>query len=176
MVFSRTHGVFITAVMLFVVVAGGLIGYQELILREGQTTILATRPVDPRDLFRGEYVILRYAIESDEQVLQVADGVSDGGVLFIKLGEDDRGIAAVERVQINRPASLDGLWIKGEVRNGRVRFPSIEQFYVPEGSGTPIERLRSDLHVGVTLHEGEARVTHLLDASLEAINPALYME
>lgn len=176
MIFSRTHGVFIGAIILFVVVAGGLIGYQELILHQGQTTILATRPVDPRDLFRGEYVILRYAIESDELVLNALRDVPDGEVIFITLVEDVRGVAQVEQVHTDRPTTPGGLWIEGEMRNGQVRFPSIEQFYVPEGSGTPIENLRNELHVAVTLHDGQARVIHLLDESLEVIDPALYLE
>ena len=173
---NKKHTTFIVAMVAIVLVVGGLIYHQERIIQEGETTILATRPVDPRDLFRGEYVILRYAIESDDEVDLNASDMRDGTVLYIKLGEDSDGIAQVSEVSKRAPRSFDGLWIAGEITSGRVRFPSIEQFYVPEGSGTPIERLGNDLHVEVVLKDGEARVVNLLDASLEVIDPNAYIE
>ena len=52
----------------------------------------------------------------------------------------------------------------------------MEQFYVPEGAGRPIERLRSDLHVEIALKDGEARVVQLLDDELNVIDPTTYLE
>lgn len=172
----RKHAVFILAVVVIVVVFAGLIYSQERIITTGDTTILATRPVDPRDLFRGEYVILRYEIENDDMVTAVARDMPDGANVYLKLEENSDGIAQVHEVMTSQPDSFDGLWIQGDVTNGRVRFPSIEQFYVPEGSGTPIERMRNDIHVQVTLKDGEARAVHLLDDQLEMIDPATYIE
>jgi len=153
---------------------------QETILRRGVTTILETRPVDPRDLFRGEYVILRYEIEREKRVLAVANDLPDGTPVYVNLVEDAKRVARVRRVRELAPESFnDGLWIKGEVDKTSwetiVRFPSIEQFYVPEGSGTPIERL-DNVHVAVTLREGEARVVNLLDGNLNVIDPKSYIK
>jgi len=172
----RNHTVFAVAIFSIVLVVGGLIYHQERILKEGQTTILATRPVDPRDLFRGEYVILRYSIENDEKVLAEIDGVEDGSALFIKLSEDEDGIAYVNEAHRTAPKVFEGLWIEGEVDGRRVRFPSLEQFYLPEGTGKQVERLGDNLHVKVILKDGEARVVQLLDKTLNVIDPKSYLE
>ena len=41
---------------------GAMIGHRALILRDGAEVRLAIVPVDPRDLFRGDYVVLTYEI------------------------------------------------------------------------------------------------------------------
>ena len=40
----------------------GTTARQEFVLARGRTILLETRPVDPRDLLRGDYLILRYKI------------------------------------------------------------------------------------------------------------------
>lgn len=174
--FNRKHVGFAVALSAIVLIVGGLIYQQERILRGGVVTILETRPVDPRDLFRGEYVILRYTIESDENIQEVASELQSGDQLYIKLIENEKGVASVAEVRGSSPDSLEGLWIIGEVSGGRVRFPALEQFYVPEGTGRSVENFRGDLHVEIVLREGEARVVGLLDGSLNKINPASFLE
>jgi uncharacterized membrane-anchored protein len=176
MINKKNHLIFAGAIVTIVLIVGGLIYQQEKILQEGSMTILETRPVDPRDLFRGEYVILRYAIEDDEKIKEEATRLQTGDTLFIKLVEDENGVASVSEVSDMSPDSFEGLWIAGEVSGSRVRFPSLEQFYVPEGAGRSIENFRSDLHVEVVLKEGEARVTGLLDGSLNKIDPESFLE
>jgi uncharacterized membrane-anchored protein len=177
---NKKHCAFFGALILIVLVIGGLIYQQEKILQEGDSIILATRPVDPRDLFRGEYLILRYEIENDEKIQTAIarENVKDGEELLIQLSIGENGVASVIAATavdaINEP--LEGLWIVGEVNRSGVRFPSLEQFYVPEGAGLPIERLGNDLHVKVVLRDGEARVTQLLDAELNVIDIESYLE
>ena len=155
---------------LLVVLVGGIV-FQEMILRSGQTTILETRPIDPRDLFRGEYVILRYAIEDDELVQEVASEASKGESVYIVLKEDTRGIAHVSGASTARPNDTSQPWLRGTIgERGFVRFPSLEQAYVPEGAGLPVESMGSDLHVEVALKNGTARVVRLLDADLQPID------
>jgi len=176
MINKNKHLRFAGAIISIVLVVGGLIYQQEKILQEGSMTILETRPVDPRDLFRGEYVILRYAIENDEKIQEEVAKLKAGDTLFIKLVEDENGVASVSGVSDRSPDSFEGLWIAGEINGGRVRFPSLEQFYVPEGAGRSIEDFRSDLHVEVVLNKGEARVVGLLDGSLNKIDPESFLE
>ena len=45
----------------------GLVAYKEVTLRFGTEVMLQTVPVDPRDLFRGDYVTLRYGISTLER-------------------------------------------------------------------------------------------------------------
>lgn len=179
------HIAFAAALLLFIGVVGGLILTQERILKQGETTILETRPVDPRDLFRGEYVILRYAIETGEVIEREISMLPDGYPVYLKLVEDERGIGRVERVTTRDPkinieegdeADDDDLWVRGEMEYGRVRFRSLEQFYVPEGAGGQIEQLRNDLHVEVSLRDGEARIIRLLDANLNEIDPSTMIQ
>ena len=40
----------------------GMVVRQETVLASGRTILLETVPVDPRDLLRGDYVLLRYKI------------------------------------------------------------------------------------------------------------------
>ena len=55
---------FIAVIAVQIVFLLGLVGYRESILSLGRTAVLETVPVDPRDLFRGEYVVLRYEIST----------------------------------------------------------------------------------------------------------------
>ncbi|HIA16964.1 MAG TPA: hypothetical protein EYN72_09330, partial [Dehalococcoidia bacterium] len=55
---------FIAVIAVQIVFLLGLVGYRESILSLGRTAVLETVPVDPRDLFKGEYVTLRYEIST----------------------------------------------------------------------------------------------------------------
>lgn len=168
--------VFFLGIVLMLGVLVGLTMNQERIIRGGTEVVLETRPVDPRDLFRGEHVILRYAIEEDPMVKQFALGLRPGSTIYILLERGPRGVARVYGVGDTPPdPNAAEAWIAGEVgRFGEVRFPSIEQFYVPEGAGGPIEDMRNDLHVKVSLQDGEARIIELLDGSLTPVDPFEY--
>lgn len=173
---NKKHLFPIIAFLVLVLVLGGFIYTQEQILTNGQEVILKTRPVDPRDLFRGEYVILRYEIEAAEMVTDQAQLLQDGKQIYLKLETDSSGVAQVVAVQTTEPDFSDGVWLAGEVSYNTVRFRDLEQFYVPEGAGLAIEDLREELHVRITIHDGEARVVALLDQNLEEINPKDYIE
>lgn len=173
---NKKHLGFIIAILVLIVVVGGLIYQQEKIINNGAVTILKTRPVDPRDLFRGEYVILRYEIENDEKITSEAKEMDNGSILYIKLQEDTNGIAYVDEVTRKKPASYEGLWIIAEINRKQARFPSLEQFYVPEGAGGPIERMRDKLHARVVLSDGKARVIELLDDNLNVIDSKSQIE
>jgi len=59
---TRWLWVGLVGLQLFSIVAFGV--YQEFVLRTGTQITLQTTPIDPRDLFRGEYVVLRYEIST----------------------------------------------------------------------------------------------------------------
>ncbi len=173
----KKHLAIILPVGMIVLVLGGIIFYQEQLIRNGQTVILQTRPVDPRDLLKGEYVILRYAIEQDPRVLTLAKRLPDDAPIYVRLKKDKRGVAQILSVSDRAPQSYGtDLYLVGVVNRNRVSFPSIGQFYVPEGAGLPIERLRDKLHVEVVLKDGKARVINLLDEQLNVIDPADYID
>ena len=75
---KSTHAFRYAAAAVFVaLLQTGVLGYQisqhALILRHGQEVLLKSLPVDPRDLLRGEYVILNYDISTIEPVLLVGE-------------------------------------------------------------------------------------------------------
>lgn len=181
---NKTHVLFVICLIFIFAIIGGLIYQQESILRSGDTVILKTRPVDPRDLLRGEYVILRYEIETDEQVVQYLEDrqqerdpdiqyARSREVVYLKL-EEVGGIHQV--AQISSQMGESGVWIEGNIQSGRVRFPDLEQYFVPEGAGLPIERLGSGIHVEVVVKDGESRIIRLLDKNLVEIDPRDYLE
>lgn len=171
----KKHLPFFLTILALIIFVVGSVMYQERILKQGDIVILETLPIDPRDLFRGEYVILRYVVENDELVRSVVTDNETLSKIYLELQLDSRGVASVARVSTTKPDWGSGLWLPGEVRFGRVRFPMLEQYYVPEGAGLPIERLGTEIHVAVRLHNGKARISHLLDGTLQPIDPSDYL-
>jgi len=173
----KKHGVFIGAIVFLVAALGLFIISQERILSGGEVTILKTAPVDPRDLLRGEYVILAYEIQQDQQISAFIEKSSlrTGDPVFISLKEDARGVASLADVHVNKPHGQSDLWLQGEVRGNRVSFPDIEQYFVPEGAGLPIERLGDSIHAEISLHRGNARVMQILNEKLMPLNPETFI-
>jgi len=162
---------FLTLVIMSILVF--MVARQEIILQSDHVVILKTRPVDPRDLFRGEYVILRYEIEQNDKVqdIVIENDLTDGQEIFLGLEEDSKTkLYSVVQVALSLPAD-DDLWIKGEVWGSSVRFSNLEQYFVPEGSGRAIEEMGSDIHAEIALKNGNARIIRLLDKDLESIDP-----
>jgi uncharacterized membrane-anchored protein len=98
-----------------------------------QTVMLQVEPVDPRDLFRGDYVTLGYAISRTPSA-QYEPGkpvyvtlVSDAGGRHYRAGQ----------FLAQPPAS--GVFIRGTAQGyGRVNY-GIESYYVQEGTGHDYE-------------------------------------
>ena len=69
--------VLIVVSALFVVIALAMIYSKEKVLTDGTVIELETQPVDPRDLLRGDYVILSYKINNvnfDKEFGEVTPG------------------------------------------------------------------------------------------------------
>ncbi len=151
------------------------------ILREGVEVTLQTQPVDPRDLLRGDYVVLRYDIS------QVPAGALAGKVadarhpdVFVKLAPNADGLyqavsVHAEPVTVTAPEVL----IRGRVGNyggscgaDRRRFCDklpikygLESYFVPEGEGRKLEDARNQQKlriVAAVLPSGRAAIKRLL--------------
>lgn len=139
------------------------------ILRNGVDVVLKTVPVDPRDLLRGDYVILAYDISSIP-----ADKVTGG---FPSEATD-------AQVSVRLEKQPDGFWGVAEASFGTLApkeasviartapfyyYPTpdsspsalnveygIERYYVPEGQGKALEDARnvSALSVTASVDEG----------------------
>ncbi len=150
---------FIAIVLLQVIFILGLAGYKEVTLRFGKEVTLQTMPVDPRDLFRGDFVILRYGISRitpGGQSVIVRGNPKHGDTVYVRLQEMD-GVWVAQEIASNPRSDWD-VFIKGKVTEARSNFNDpialiygIESYFVPEGEGIPIERA-GDVKVVVSVN------------------------
>jgi uncharacterized membrane-anchored protein len=162
----------------FLLQAGLLVGLvvdRAFLLQTGTEIRLAVVPVDPRDLFRGDYVVLATPlarIRTDN--LAGDDAFTTGQTIYLALARQAEGWRAVS-VHAQRPSGP--LVLRGRIvapdavadcalpcRAYRVEY-GLESFFVPEGRGRDLERLRSDerLEVDVAVApSGRAALKRLL--------------
>ena len=156
--------------VLWLAIIGGMVGIKEYTLQTGQEIFLKTVPVDPRDLFRGDYVILSYELSSlDLEKLGASSAAfSRGQEVYVLLGTQGRYSVATE-VRSSRPSRKE-LFLKGQVlsvsgRTVRMEY-GIESYFVPEGKGRTLERARGknlDVRASVDKQGNAVIKTLLLD-------------
>jgi uncharacterized membrane-anchored protein len=123
-------------VLLWMVVSAA----RPLLASGSRTVLLRVVPVDPRDLFRGDYVVLSYEV-SQMPVAGTLPGTS-GQTVFVTIapeadGRHYRGVSASLEPPTPAPGSLP--YLRGTLSSpGRITF-GIESYFVPEGQGKPYE-------------------------------------
>lgn len=168
-------GRFGSAVILLVIVQTLILGWmvadRVMILKSNSVVTLKSEPVDPRDLFRGDYVTLTYAITTLPITTLNGDlAWKDGETIFVELmpvKDEWKAIAAFHSHTEPTPGNeiirgqIDYL---DETRNiAHVKY-GIERYYVPEGEGRTLEDQRNKraLSVDVALaSDGEAAIKGL---------------
>jgi len=141
----------IIAIALQVLVLAYMAGNRELVALTGTVVYLRTAPVDPRDLFRGDYVRLRYEASTVSYSLAgnagLVKALSVGSTVYSLLTVNESGIAEVTGLAEKKPDS--GLFIKGKIADSW-RFGTtsqetasveygIEAYFVEQGKGIEIE-------------------------------------
>ncbi|WP_417773789.1 GDYXXLXY domain-containing protein [Stappia sp.] len=136
----------------------------------GTEVTLALRPVDPRDLLRGDYVIINLEIERVELPAdrQSRGTPQVGDTVWTLVEPDGQGVfRAVDALSEEAPAgriALRGVVRRvADVRTLIVDY-GIDAFFVPEGAGLEIERAERDsvrLVVAVTA-DGSSAPLHLV--------------
>ena len=156
--------------------AGWLIADRALLLKNGHEVRLAVAPVDPRDLLRGDYILLSYDISRlDNGKLDGNDVFADGDAIYVTLTQSGDGWKATT---ITHAPPTGGTWIKGAVMNVRTGGHdctsicmtyevdyNIERFFVPEGTGRALEALGNGDHLAVDVAlgaDGRAALKRLL--------------
>ena len=158
----------------------GLVGWlivdRALQLKSGREVRLSVVPIDPRDLLRGDYIALAYDISRlDNATLDGDDAFADGDPIYVSLAQSGDTWRATA-IAHTPPAA--GTWIKGAVRDVRVGGTdcaagcktyaadyNIERFFLPEGTGRELEKLRNDQHLAVDVAlapDGRAALKRLL--------------
>jgi len=146
----------ILAVAAQLAVLAWMAGEREWIFRTGEVVYLRTAPIDPRDLFRGDFVRLRYEINSvraEELAPALASNANNRPrheVVYTRLREAGEGLYEAAGTSTTPPS--EGLFLRGRTedswrmgwRGGRQRLVKygIEQLFVEQGRGRDIEKRR----------------------------------
>jgi len=148
------------------------------ILREGREITLQTRPLDPRDLLRGDYVTLGYDItQLPAGLLAGQPSAERNPIVFVKLAPDAGGLYRAVSVHAALvPVTAGEVLIRGRVlytcgSSGRIfcdkltiRY-GLESYFVPEGEGKKLEQARNEQKlrvVAAVLPSGRAAIKRLL--------------
>lgn len=141
---------------------------REYVLQTGELVKIQTAPIDPRDLFRGDFVRLTYAM-SEVSSGMLEDALKDkelkkGDVLYARLETSASGIASL--TSIHESPSEDGShYLKARVQNNvmkpknnnqvlRLKY-GIEQYFVEQDKGIEIEKKRggrNEVQVPMIMH------------------------
>lgn len=119
-------------------------GYHEWNRGTAPTILLETVPVDPRDLLRGDYMILSYKISQVPRPPGVAGETDPGTAIWVSLRHNGR----FHEVASTAWAAPEGSGAAGVAVRGRVHGEratgdmlrvdyGIEKYFVPEGKGQP---------------------------------------
>jgi uncharacterized membrane-anchored protein len=145
----------VLAVILQLIVLAYMAGEREYILRNGQVIYLRTAPLDPRDLFRGDYVRLSYEMSRiPVNVIKGADraiGIKKGAKIYVTLQEGPNGLYEPVDADLQKPR--EGLYLTGrtpypyqKLQTGNpiwINF-GIEAYFVEQGKGRDIEKQRGN--------------------------------
>ena len=144
----------------------GFIASKQRILDTGSKVILQTVPVDPRDLFRGDYVILSYNISTIhlDSITSNSNDYQKGEELYVRLFSRSGGPA--EAVELSKDRFSDGTFIAGKITYADSSYINleygIESYFVPQGEGRKIENQTGKLEVVVSINDkGKAVISKL---------------
>lgn len=154
----------------------GMIALKQRTLMTGAPILLKTAPVDPRSLFRGDYVILNYDISR----MKYADVAGDRNFkrhdeiyVVLRKGEEfwepvsihhEMPAHGPESVVIRGQVEWTEVWNGTDSVDGvNVRY-GIENYFVPEGEGREIELPRNEDKVAIQVAVDEGG-----DAAIKAI-------
>ena len=159
--------VLVAAQVLYVLGVAGA-GYATTAL--GKRVILATTPIDPRDLLYGDFVRMRYAIsENPLSRWHGSEAPTRRQSVFVLLATGPDSLSTAVGVYPQAPTpSVGQAVLRGWVTDVypasfNLRF-NLERYYVPEGSGLRLEKAGRlhPLRVRVSIAPwGQARITEV---------------
>jgi uncharacterized membrane-anchored protein len=138
-------GLLATAVLLTGIL-GAMVVDRILLLRNGREIVLPIRPVDPRDLFKGDYARLGYDISRlDARLASGLGGERREQTVYVTLERDAGEAWKPVAVARTLPTGLgpNQLAIYGRTNRYASNLISygLERYYVPEGTGNKIEEM-----------------------------------
>mgnify|MGYP001572134655 FL=1 len=146
----------ILGLAVLLVIAGIFTLYLSWPLLTGTTVILKTQPVDPFDVFRGQYMTINYEISG----VGLPEGAKEGDSIYVLLKEGEDKIWHAEKTSLSKPDS--GIFIRGTARQSRRGLSleyGIEQYFFERNAELPWR----DLEIKVKIDSsGQARIVELL--------------
>lgn len=184
----------VAACVLQIALLGWIVADRALLLANGREVRFAVVPVDPRDLFRGDYVVLSYPFSRVHNGRVAGDNdFAPQETVYVSLAE---GVDGWEATALGREPPTEGLYLRGTIAGqagisteagddcppivGCTGYDidyNLERFYVPEGTGREIESLRNDQRVSVDVAvagDGQAALKRLLVDDAVRFEEGLY--
>jgi uncharacterized membrane-anchored protein/uncharacterized membrane protein len=153
-------------IAIVVVLQLGYVGYHaaasESLLSNGTSIKLEIEPLDPRSLLQGDYVTLNYSISTaPNSVAAELESRRSLSRIKVVLRPDDSGVYVFDRLYKHG----ESLTYKEVVINGRLSgwnsiYYGIETYFVPEGTGTEVERNARFAYIKVS-EDGDALLERL---------------
>lgn len=171
-VFLRTSLLAVAAVQAALI--AGMVWERATILRSPTVVEFDTQPVDPRSLFRGDYVTLSYpAGQFQMPTMNKQSVLTNARWLYVTLARNEAGEWRPVAADVKRPASVkDGELVLRALADPAGSFSStlrlkygIETYFVPEGTGRAIEDAARDRKVRVRVavgSDGKAAIKGLI--------------
>ncbi len=171
----------VVVVVLQTLMLAAIVADRALTLATGREIVVKTEPVDPHDLFRGDYIALSYAMSRLEVGrLEGDDSFSPGETVYVTLKREGDAWVPVAATHSLPPASPDTLVLRAttdyvyEAPGRPTALPSeslpeetvppcpdpcrtltlsygIESYFVPEGQGRALEEERNAKRLSVVL-------------------------
>jgi len=149
------------AAALQIAVLGWMVVDRTRLIKTGQDVVLPIRPVDPRDLFRGQYVRLGYDISSVPVKLLEGPRPQRNAPFYVTLEQGDDGTWRPIRISVAKPHVTPPKQIvlkarpwtafpQGDTGSVNVRY-GIESYFVPEGEGPRLEALARDKKLAILI-------------------------
>jgi len=135
----------IGGIILQLIVLVGMIAMRLAPILTGNTILLRVIPVDPRDIFRGDYVVLGYECSRIPSAgIAGLRGYQNydfhevqGQTVYVTLApESDGRHWRPELYSTERPKQ--GIYLRGKIQGWQIQY-GIESFYVQEGKGHDYE-------------------------------------
>ncbi|WP_457583091.1 GDYXXLXY domain-containing protein [Ensifer canadensis] len=169
---------------------GYMVESRASILRNGKEVLLKTVPVDPRDLLRGDYVILSYDVSwlAPELFKGEWPTAPEETTVFVRLAKQADGFWGASEASFKPLAPTEGSVVLQS--QPFTFYPSasenpssinvaygIERFYVPEGEGRVLEQARNAeaLSVSVRINNaGRAQIRQIAVEGTPVYEETLY--
>ncbi len=148
------------AIALQVLILIGMVVSAALPLMTGTDIAVRTRPVDPRDLFRGNYAQLSYDFSRVSlQALMSAAPPRTGEVVYVSLREGRDGMHEFAAASLEQPE--DGVFLRGRVEyvmEDQVNvLYGIEAFFAPKETALALEQTLRERAVATLAVSGSGR-------------------